>query len=131
MDPTTEITALRQIVAELRAQVDELRTLVTQQRAGGFTAMKASRTCPACGGRHLIHVREAKDSWGGGASPMAIAHTVSSWRGAKGYGPMESITCAKCGLVEFHVTTFEGIPIDGENVVELHGDAPVTDGPLR
>lgn len=126
-----ELIALRERVAALESQLRELHELVAQSRAGGFRSMRDSRRCPACGGGALVHVRRASQASDAGVVPLGIVH-VSRWTGVVAHGPLESLTCRACGLVELHVIDFTGVEADGKHVVAIDPEAdPPRDGPFR
>ena len=126
-----DLTALRVRVAQLEAQVAELRDLVDRAHAGGFRSIRDSRRCPACGGGAFLHVPEMTQVTEVGVAPLGISHQLK-WTGAIARGVMESFTCRACGLVELHVVAPGEVEIDGKRVLAVDPEPdPPRDGPYR
>ena len=130
-DPSERIATLEARCAALEAQVAALLAQVEHARAGGFRSMALSRTCPACGGGHLVHVRGATQATDMSVLPFGLAHDMR-WSGLVTRGPLESIACRRCGLVEWRVSDFSNVVVDGAKVVAVdpEPDAP-RGGPFR
>lgn len=74
--------------------------------------MKASRTCPKCGGTRILHVAEVADKYDRSPSSNAVANIARTRKGKLGghsAGPLEAYVCAGCGYCEQYVTDMDGL----------------------
>src|SRR5512143_1817649 len=99
------IAALEAMVADLRAELAKPRRL---------ESMSKTLTCPACGGGHIIGVREVKEFTHGGLIPLALGNRATFWKSGLG-DPLQAYVCTACRLVEWHVASLERLQPDGEN----------------
>jgi hypothetical protein len=111
-------------IEELAARVGELETaneeLRTQLARRG--TMKQTLRC-ACGGTTILEfskIYEAGDDNYRRRFGLLLQHR--SWSGSEAFAPLAAFACFACGYVEWHVTSFEDIVIDGVDVVR-HGPA--------
>jgi hypothetical protein len=122
-DPAVRLAALEKEIALLRAEVEAMR-------AGRAPTIRSTGRCPACGGTKAIHVPKVLEQTHGGLQALAIAQDVSWW-GAKPVAPLSVYACSACGFVEWYVSTFEGIQIDGDKVRDASAQEPPEGGPYR
>lgn len=126
-----DVTALRDRVARLEAQLAELRDLVDRSHAGGFRSIRDTRRCPACGGGAFLHAPRTTQASHTQVVPFGIAHHWK-WTGAVASGVMEVFACRHCGLVEWHVIAPADVEPDGVNVLAVEPESdPPRDGPFR
>jgi len=131
MDPDERFALLEQRCAALEQQVTTLREELAHARVGGFRSIRDSRTCPACGGRAIVHVRQATQAAHASVMPLGIAHDWK-WTGPVARGVMESFACRGCGIVELHVVDFSDLAIDGTKIVAVDPEPePPHAGPFR
>jgi hypothetical protein len=119
--------------AELTRGLTVLRQELATMRAGGFRSMRDSNRCPACGSGSLLRVRRSRQGTPyGGAMDFAIAQEATTWRGIQPRGPIESFSCRRCGLVEYHVIDFADVKVDGVDIIAIEPEAGAPqDGPFR
>lgn len=86
-----------------------------------------------CGGTTILQFTRV-DELGDHNIPVAsgLAYNVR-WSGAKTVAPLEAFACFSCGLVEWRVSSFEGVTIDGTRVIRHHApsDGVTPSGPYR
>lgn len=117
------IAALEVMVAELRAQLAKPPRL---------ESMSKTLTCPACGGGHILGVKQVNDSNGMGLVPLALG-TKSKWTGPEIGDPLQAYVCVACRLVEWHVASLEHLKPDGNTILEFVRPTEVVpeSGPYR
>ena len=126
MDPkdlALRLAAMEKEVALLRAEVEALR-------AGRAPTIRASGRCPACGGDKAVHVPEVMEETPGLAKPLALTGE-KGWLGRKPVAPFEVYACATCGFVEWYVSSFEGVQIDGKTIIDASANQGPDGGPYR
>jgi hypothetical protein len=118
-------------LAALEKEVTLLRAEIEATRGGRAPTLRASGRCPACGGTNAIFVPEVlEQAHGGGLVPLAIAQKTSWW-GSNRSAPLSAYACTACGWVEWYVSTFEGIEIDGVKIFYASAERPPEGGPYR
>lgn len=122
-DPAMRLTALEKEIALLRAEVEALRV-------GRAPTIRANGRCPACGGDKAIYVPQVLEQTHGGLVPLGIAQETSWW-GAKAVAPLCAYACTSCGFVEWYVTSFDGIEVDGDKVRDASAQSRPEGGPYR
>jgi hypothetical protein len=125
MDPNdhgVRLAALEKEIALLRAEVDAAR-------ANRAPTIRSTGRCPACGGTKAIYVPKVLENTHGGMVPLAVAHDVSWWKSTP-VAPLAAYVCTGCGFVEWYVSSFEGIEIDGDKVRDASAQPP-DGGPYR
>ena len=125
MDPKE--TALR--IAALEKEVALLRAELEALRAGRPPTLRSSGRCPACGGDKAVHVPRVMEEAYGSPKPLALTGD-ERWSGRKPIAPFEVYACAACGFVEWYVSSFEGVEVDGKTVIDASATIP-EGGPYR
>lgn len=106
------IVALEARCAALEEQVDDLR-------ASWSGSMLKDATCPACGGKEILHVKQATQlSESMAITPLALGYDLT-WTGVKHRGALEYFVCCACRLVETHATKLEDVERDGVKIVQV------------
>jgi hypothetical protein len=126
MDPkdvALRLAALEKEVARLRVEVEALR-------AGRAPTIRSSGRCPACGGDKAIFVPQVLEETHGNPKPLAMSGKMHWW-GRTPIAPFQVYACSACGFVEWYVSTFEGIEVDGKNVHDASTVRPPEGGPYR
>jgi len=121
--------ALAETVAQLQAEVKQLRTQLDNARLHAVPTMRARLRCPACGNARLAHAREVLDR-GDGDARKVMALNQPSWWSDKLVGELEAFACTKCGLVEWYVKDPGGLREVKGQITILDGETPET-GPYR
>ena len=120
-DLRARITELEHAVAELRDRLARRGTMAQTLRCpcGGTTIFEFAHV--------LVVMPNSLESSELSLSARFVARNVVQ------RAPLAAFTCASCGLVEWHVTTFEGVVADGKHVIRHDGSPPPTpsDGPFR
>ena len=122
-------------IEELAARVGELEAANSEltARLARRGTMKQTLRC-ACGGTTIIQFAQVREVGNlDVARPLGLAMKGSFWAGSKPLAPLEAFACFACGYVEWHVSSFEGVEIDGQSVIR-HGpaqEAPEEPGPYR
>lgn len=135
-DPTLELSALRERIAQLEnaytalaSQLDELRAALAAPKRH---SMRDSRRCPACGGQALLHIPRTTQVGHESIAQLGLYHEWKVWSGAVARGAMETFACRTCGIVELHVTQLDDVKIDGDRVRAVDPEPePPHDGPFR
>lgn len=122
-DPALRLAALEKEVALLRAEVEALR-------AGRAPTLRASGRCPACGGDKAVHVPRVMEEAYGDPKPLALTGE-QRWAGRRPIAPFEVYACAACGFVEWYVSSFEGVQIDGKTIIDVSANKGPEGGPYR
>ena len=121
-------TLLREL-AELRAEVSQLRAQLDNARLHHAPTMRARLRCPACGNARLAHATKVLDRGDGDARKvMALAQV--SWWSDKLVGEVEAFVCMTCGLVEWYVKDPGGLREVKGQITILDGETPES-GPYR
>jgi hypothetical protein len=121
-------TLLREL-AELRAEVTQLRAQLDLARLHQAPTMRARLRCPACGNARLAHAKQVLDRGDGDAhKPMALNRP--SWWSGKLVGELEAFACTACGLVEWYVKDPGGLREVKGQIQILDGETAET-GPYR
>ncbi len=119
-DMLARIAALEVIVQELQTELARRSTMhrTLRCRCGGTTILQFTRVDEL--GAHNLPVK-------GGLAYNA------RWAGPETVAPLEAYACFSCGLVEWHVSSFEGVHIDGKRVIRHEAPADRADppGPYR
>lgn len=127
MADDARIRALETAVTELRDEIDRLRK-------GRNHSMRATHSCPACGGTRILHFTRIKDLAHNQMVDLALQKQFSVWWGVKlSAGALEAYACRSCRLVEWHAISLDDVEPDGQEVIELDGstgERPVP-GPYR
>lgn len=124
MNDDERIAALEAAVAELRRQVDAMRT--------GRT-MRQTHRCPACGCGRVLHFPTVADENGPQPATLSL-QKVQHFFSRDRTGALEAFVCQRCLLVEWHAVTLEDVIVNGRDVVELvaeDGGETYPDGPYR
>jgi hypothetical protein len=128
MADDARIAALETAVSELRQELDLLRK-------GRTRSMRETYRCPACGGAKILHFTRIKELSHGGMIDLALQKQWSTWWGVKlSAAPLEAFVCRNCRLVEWHAISVDEVEPDGNEVVELDGNAhgrAMDPGPYR
>jgi hypothetical protein len=117
---------VRETIAQLRAEVGQLRAQLDNARLHAAPTMRSRLRCPACGNARLAHARQLRLA--SGMMVMAL-NQPSPWSD-KLVGELEAFACAKCGLVEWYVKDPGGLREVKGQVAILDGELPET-GPYR
>ncbi len=115
-------------LAEVEAANAELR-----ERLDRRGTMKQTLRC-ACGGTTILEFSKIYEAGHGNLRrPLGLVLEKRAWAGSQPFAPLEAFACFSCGYVEWHVSSFEGVEIDGEDVIR-HGpqtsESP-DEGPYR
>ena len=128
-DKASRITELEKAVAELREELDRLRT---GQRG---SSMRQTWCCPACGGKQLFHFRHITELTRNGVVELTLQKEYSSWWGLQlSAAPLEAYVCRSCRLVEWDVISLDDVKPDGKEVVAVEAQAApaaAAHGPYR
>jgi len=122
--------ALAGEVAELRAELESLRTQVRAARERIDLTMRGQTVCPACGCRKILHAREVLDRGDGDMRQKLALAKPSFWR-SKVVGEFEVYLCTACGLVEWYAKDLHEVEVDGKVFRILEGNEPGSEGPYR
>ena len=122
-------TLLREMVAQLRTELSQLRAQVDNARLHAAPTMRARLRCPACGNARLAHAKSVLDR-GDGDSRKVMALNQPSWWSDKLVGELEAFACTSCGLVEWYVKDPGGLREVKDQMTILDGEAPES-GPYR
>jgi hypothetical protein len=121
--PEDRIASLEAAVASLREQLENIRQ-------NPSPSMRAGR-CPSCRGDRILHFRKIREQTHGGLVDLSLQQH-KRFLGFKPGDPLEAFACRACGLVEWHVTSFDKLEVDGETVVEhVSEPPPPSDDPYR
>lgn len=118
------LEALELAIGELRLQLD-----LDHNR---IRTMRLTHTCPACGGKHLLHFRRINEAEPAGLTPLSL-NTRFRWGRIEEGDPLEVFGCRRCGLLEWYAPAINRVKPDGVNVVEIASTDPPTpeQGPYR
>ena len=116
-------------LAELRAEVAQLRAQLDTARLPQAPTMRARLRCPACGNARLAHAKQVLDR-GDGDARKVMALNQPSWWSDKLVGELEAFACTACGLVEWYVKDPGGLREVKGQIQILDGEAPDS-GPYR
>lgn len=87
--------------------------------------MKATRTCPKCGCKKILHVVEVADKYDRSPTSNAVANIARTKMGGKigghAAGPLEAHVCSQCGYCELYVSDVASLVPDGDTIRELNG----------
>lgn len=109
-------------IAALEAAVTELRRELALAQRPRMSSMRATHSCPACGGRTLLRFTTIKDVGHGATHELSLQKDYSAWWGLKSSGGMlEAFACRTCKLVEWHAVSLDDVVPDGVEVIELSG----------
>ena len=106
-----------------------VRAAANVVRAGRAPTIRATGRCPACGGDKAVHVPRVMEEAYGNPKPLSLTGD-ERWSGRKPIAPFEVYACAACGFVEWYVSSFEGVEIDGKVVLDASAKTP-EGGPYR
>lgn len=120
---------LAEVVAQLRAEVQQLRAQVDNARLHHAPTMRARLRCPACGSARIAHANQVLDR-GDGDARKPMAFNRPSWWSDKLVGELEAFACTACGLVEWYVKDPGGLREVKGQLTILDGEAPES-GPYR
>ncbi len=116
-------------LAELRADLQQLRAQLDAARLHHAPTMRARTRCPACGNARIAHAHQVLDRGDGDAqNPMALNRP--SWWSGKLVGELEAFACTACGLVEWYVKDPGGLREVKGLLTILDGETPDA-GPYR
>jgi len=124
-----EIMALRQELAELRAEVEALRRRLGE---GGGVTMRGRQRCPGCGGTRLLHAGRlmAGSTTHPDTAPCLNRPTKVMGRSLP-QGTLEVWVCRSCALVEAYVRDLDGVDLEAEHLEVVDGAAAGDAGPYR
>jgi len=120
-DVGLRLAALEKEVTLLRAEVDALR-------AGRAPTLRSSGRCPACGGDRAVHVPKVMEEAYGAPKPLALTGKTR-WSGRDPIGAFEVYACTACGFVEWYVSSFERVEVDGKTILDASANDPPEGGP--
>jgi hypothetical protein len=108
---------LNERISQLEKTVEALRVELAVSRAAPPATMRQGRRCPACGDALILHVEriDVGDAYG----PVALALVRARQWSSASLAPLELYACGVCGLVEWYVRTYEGLPRPHPNVTVL------------
>lgn len=121
-------TVLREL-AELRAEITQLRAQLESARLDQAPTMRARLRCPACRSTRIAHAKHVLDR-GDGDAAKAMALNQPSWWSSKLVGVLEAFACTACGLVEWYVKDPGGLREVKSQLEILDGETPDA-GPYR
>jgi hypothetical protein len=120
---------LRETIATLRGELDQLRAQLDNARLHVVPTMRARLRCPACGTARLAHAKHVLDR-GDGDARKVMALNQPSWWSDKLVGELEAFACTSCGLVEWYVKDPGGLREVKGQITILDGETPEA-GPYR
>jgi hypothetical protein len=110
-------------LAALEAQVAALRGELAG--VGRGHTMRQTHRCPACGHGRVLQFRVIPDVGPNQLHLLTLQKQRSVWFGVQSEAaPLEAFVCKACRLVEWHVTSLDGVEVDGSNIVELIAEEP-------
>ena len=121
-------TLLREL-AELRAEVAQLRAQLDAAKLHAAPTMRSRLRCPACGNARLAHAKQVLDR-GDGDARKVMALNQPSWWSDKLVGELEAFACTQCGLVEWYVKDPAALREVKGQLTILDGETPES-GPYR
>src|SRR4051812_28334672 len=104
-------------IARLEWRMDELQSQFV--RATTRQSMRATHTCPMCGGGHILAVAQINESTRDTLLPLALGTERSFWTGTDVGDPLFVYVCVSCRFVEWYVHSIEHLKPDGKAVIEI------------
>ena len=109
------VAALEATIADLQAELAAVSKRHTDTMARAFR-------CPACGCRRIVHFNRVTELGITGVQPFTLWHErFDKLAHADG---VEAFVCRDCRLIEWHVLGFDGVEINGRDVIEIDSSDP-------
>jgi hypothetical protein len=123
MTDDSRLDRLEAMVAELQRRLD----------APLMHTMARAHRCPGCGGRKLLRFGNLQTSgYRGRLSPFRLQQG-REFLSRMSAGSVEAYACRACRLVEWYVTSFDDVVVDGKDVIAIEApdDPPIARGAYR